>query len=273
MSTFAYDLANSIDERLEEVDILILKADEFKETDEEFYNALCRSSIVLLTGHFEGFVKESAKTIVHDINRFSSFKFAPNPIKRTFCNSFIDISDAANQKRLNSLIDTFDNLDTELKPEPFLYEANDGNKNPSPKVVEKILKNFGVTDFFGVLNSSLLDDVFKNDKSETESILNLLKEHVIAGVQSYPYSLDPNRFQLQSGRRRTQDRTLWETFLDNLLRRRHSIAHGTIIYNEDSSDEIKSIKTKLQVLHYAYMLVLFNQCNITSSQGDSSAII
>lgn len=77
MSTFIYELVSSIDVRWQEVSILIEKASEAQDSQPDLYDALCRASVVLMVAHLEGFTKEVAKSLLSDINKFSTFKKSP----------------------------------------------------------------------------------------------------------------------------------------------------------------------------------------------------
>ncbi len=85
MSTFVNYLVSSIEDQWNEVDVLIEKSVEERDKNPILYNALCRASIVLMVAHLEGFIKEVARAILDDVNKFSSFREAPYPIQATFC--------------------------------------------------------------------------------------------------------------------------------------------------------------------------------------------
>ncbi|WP_139998271.1 MAE_28990/MAE_18760 family HEPN-like nuclease [Paenibacillus paridis] len=257
MSTSIHELSCSIDVRLNEVGLLLEKAEEYKD-NEAFYGALCRSSAVLLVAHLEGFIKEAAKALIDDMNSYSNFNELPQAIKRTYCTLFIPGDDTGNSdKKIKKLIEVFDTLETKLKVDSFLFE---NNKNPSPTIIDKVCKNFGVKNIFSLLHNSRLDDVFSENKSETNELLNELKEHVISSVKNYPYNSDPTLFNISSDSAlNKRSRSLWQVFLDDLLMNRHTIAHGTSFLNTLSSEEIQVQKTKVEVLHYAIILVL-TQC-------------
>ncbi len=257
MTTFAYDLTCGLNERWAEVELLIVKAQEQESSNNDFYNVLCRTTVILIVAHFEGFVKDVAKAILDDINKFSCFKDTPHPIKTTFCNLFIDIDQSGDYRKVNKLIQTFDGLDTKFELDPFLFE---NNKNPSPTIIHKISKRFGINDFFGLLDSSSIGDVFKNGKKENRDLLNALKLHVEDGVKEYPYHLDPSFFDITTVSKKEKE-SMWKTFLDQLLKIRHSIAHGTDFSNALSVTELNDYKQKIQILQYVFALVMFHNSN------------
>ena len=253
MSTFVYDLIDSIEYRWREVDLLIEKASIERDKNEELYNAICRATVVLIVAHFEGFIKENLKLIIEDVNKFGSFSKISKPMKKTFCNKFIDIVDKGNQNRLKNLIDTFEELNVKLDIKPFLFESN---KNPSPNIIDKICNKFGIDNFLEILEASKVSDVFKNDKSENESLKACIKDKLMEGVSIFPYELDIENFNINVPKAKKKDSGMWVEFLDNLLRIRNGIAHGTDLNNSLSVEEIKDMRLKVELIQYSFATVL-----------------
>jgi hypothetical protein len=249
MATFVSELVTSLDVRWQEVDLLLAEAKRESAT-KNLYDALCRSSVVFIVAHLEGFLKDTAKALVDDLNKFSTFKESPEVIKRTYCNQF---SDSEKDSRIKRLIEVFDGLDTKFKVEPFLF---DDNKNPAPTVVEKIAKNFGARDFFKSINRSRLDIIFTGTKSDVIPLVTDLDAVLDSGIKEFPYTVDLTGFGIGTGDGKPNEKSFWETFLDQLLLKRHGIAHGSSIENSLSIDEISEYKLKVQILQKAFILVL-----------------
>jgi hypothetical protein len=261
MSTFVYDLVNSIDDRLREVRILIEKAAAEQNNSSELYDPLCRATVLLVVAHLEGFVKEIAKAIIYDINQFSSFKESPVALKRTFCKTFMIFSQENGrvvEPFVQQLINMLNNLETKFVVDPFLVESSYGNnKNPSPSVINKICANFGVRNIFSWFNGSRLDIVFSGIGSEIDLLLEKLKFHTLENTQSYPYELDISLFDVKEpSEKNAITRSFWETFLDQLLKIRNDIAHGSSLTNSLSVEELNDFLNKVIVLKYGLVLVL-----------------
>lgn len=258
MSTFMHALFTSLDVRWREVDLLLDKAAaEELCPDLEFHHVLCRAAVVLIAAHLEGFVRDCAKAAVEDVNRFSSFKRCSDDIKRTFCGAFVgsDNSKESNQ-RVKKLMQMLDELNTKLTHDPFLFDGkNDDHKNPSPGVIERVCRNFGVKEVFALLVGSRLEVVFSGLPRDAQDLSRDLFTHLNAGLATFPYVLDPSLFGLDT-RVRSATRSLWETFLDDLMKQRHKIAHGSSQNNGYSVAEIRVIKANVVVLQYGVMLVL-----------------
>ncbi|MED4265962.1 MAE_28990/MAE_18760 family HEPN-like nuclease [Priestia megaterium] len=245
------------EERWKEIDLLIDEINSNKE-DEEIYNVLCRSTIVLMVAHLEGYVKEAASALIDDLKYNVSFSELPTPIKKTYVSSFLNIDSQtkSDQQRIKKLMDEFEKLNAEIAVNPFLFEQN---KNPSPSIVEKVMSNFGVNNFFGNIHESKLDDVFKNDLSETIKLLEELRTYTLNAVKHFPYNIDIGVFNIRERKDRIKrDHSLWVTFLDELLQKRHSIAHGSNFTNDLSDSLLSDFRNKAQILQYAIALVLFN---------------
>jgi RiboL-PSP-HEPN len=76
-------------------------------------------------------------------------------------------------------------------------------------------------------------------------------------TEAFPYSVNLTIFGLDTSVTvKKGDRTLWETFLDDLLKRRHDIAHGSNMMNGISATEIMTAKAKVVVLQYAFAILL-----------------
>ncbi|MFJ7994662.1 MAE_28990/MAE_18760 family HEPN-like nuclease [Peribacillus frigoritolerans] len=254
--TYAALFIEDLEERWNEIDLLI---DKIKiQEEQEFVNVLCRSAIVLLVAHLEGFMKEAASVIIKELNQQTSFSQIPKSFQKTYTTFFLnaDVNGNVDHNKQKRLLEEFDKLNAKLLVDPFLFQQN---KNPSPTIIEKVLYNFGVNDFFRLINKSKLDIVFENNPTEISGLLENLKKHIQSATLKYPYQIDLNLFDIsiKEGKLKRKD-SLWITFLDELLRLRNSIAHGSTFNNEITVPNLIDFKTKVHVLQYGIALVLFN---------------
>ncbi len=79
----------SLDNRLSEVHLILEEAKNNFESNNSLYKALCRSAQVLLSAHFEGYLKDLVKNSLEDINQFSTFKYSNIFLKKRMCEYFI----------------------------------------------------------------------------------------------------------------------------------------------------------------------------------------
>ena len=114
MPTFVASFVNSVQSRFAEVDRLLCAAGETELSDVRLHDAICRSVVVLLAAHLEGFVRDAAKALVDDLNRFSEFGSLPEHPKRTFCKVFIPEEGKDANDRTKKLIRLLNGLDTKL---------------------------------------------------------------------------------------------------------------------------------------------------------------
>lgn len=272
MTTFIHTLVSSLPNRWREVDVLLenARAEEGK-ADTEYHDVLCRASIVLLVAHLEGFVRDCARAVLDDINKFSSFDRSPSKLKWTFCNTFVQPKDDKGHKNVAKLIQLLEGLETKFAHEPFLFEGkNEDSRNPSPAVIEKIAKNFGIDKFFSLMAASRLDDVFANGPSDIVALTDELRVHLLGNVEAFPYDVSPKEFGLDSpGAGNKGQRTLWETFLDNVLKMRHEIAHGSNRLNSTSVSEIATSKAKVVILQYAFAILLCKHAMLDATPQNS----
>ena len=258
METFVSVLVSSILNRWNEVDKLLDVAELAEPTDQELHDALCRGAVVLSAANLEGFVRASAKAVIEDANRFGEFRSLPSACKRSFCRTFIPEEGKEPIVRSDKLILQFDQLNAKLTLDAFMVSTRfDGQKNPSPSVIDKVTSNFGVKNSFNRLAESELDEVFLGIPSTVEQIQTGLLQHLQTGTTSFPYSIDLDAFQLKSSSPPPKGtRTLWESFVDDFMQRRHRIAHGSVSDNHDSVDELRSDRNKIIVLQLGILMLL-----------------
>lgn len=253
MSTFLNGGLISLNERLKEVELILNEAKANYEKNQPLYNSLCRAAQVLLTAHFEGYLKDLVKNSLDDINHFSNFKCTHFDLKKRFCEYFFspfkeEKNSKDNHTRVTELIAVFDALDTKFKKEYFAVYTD--NMNPKATVLDKIAEQYGVKKFFEQLKKSNLDLVFSNTNSDNIQMRNKIKEYLLKSTENYPYDIDLAYLEMDSTKTATDN--LWDAFLSELLKRRHDIAHGKEIENSVGHSVIEADKIKIEVLIYAF---------------------
>lgn len=256
MSTYVFVRFESLQKRLDEIDLILSYASQ-NESLYELYTSLCRSAQVLLIAHFEGAIKEFTKDALDDFNKsMYNFVDSPDALKMTFCSSFI----SENTDQRNKLLDTFNSLPVKYNVAAFLSNNhNDYNKNPKPQMIESLLQKFGVVKFLSQIENSDLDVVFQDSKSDQIEIRNKLKAHLTENVESYPYKVDFELFNIHYDNKiekQKRKKSMWEDFLNEVLTNRHTIAHGNSLESPCSHTEIEQSKLKIEILIYAFVLVL-----------------
>lgn len=252
MSTFINLGLTSLSNRLSEIDLILDEADNYLDSNQVLYNTLCRSAQVLLSAHFEGYLKDLVKNSLDDINRYSNFKSTNTYLKRLYCEHFILIKkDDKNSKGLNKrveeMISIFDELNTKFNKDYFSYRDN---QNPKATVIDKIAEQYGIKKLFDKLTKSNLNILFSNTLSENTELKESLKNKLLDLTQTYPYNLTLEYLEIDQNN--STSGNLWNAFLSDMLKRRHDIAHGREIENASSSRKIKEDRIKVEILLYAF---------------------
>jgi len=226
MQTFINSRFEQIEKRFGEIQ-LILDLASSSRGNIDLYQALCRSAHVLLVGHFEGLYKEICRDVIDDINANTSFYQVKNVIFSTHCSYYIHSKESEGSFKLirDKLFEALKSYPSKLIVDPFLFFDN---KNPTPDILETILKKFGVKNFFKVIEGSDLDIVFEDEKTKVIKLRDRLLNYVKKGTVTYPYKLDPSIYHPSENVSKSKI-TLWESFINNFLKERHNIIHGNTL--------------------------------------------
>ena len=251
MSTYMYDFLISIEDNWQEVNILISKAKEVKEPDENLYNALCRSITILIVSHMEGFMKNLVKNYIDELNSKFEFKDLTKGVQRTYCLKYI--GDENQTDKIEKLIEKFEEYNCNLSHEAFIF---DKNKNPNVGIIQSIFKNFGINKVFTRFNKSdILNKVFENSLFRTNEIKETLKNDLKDRLSSFPFNLDEviDKYELK---KENTGSTLWEDFIKDMNQKRHNIVHGNEFSNIDDIHSLELRKEKIIVFQYVLILIL-----------------
>lgn len=260
MTTFIADYLDTVDLQWKEIDILASQAAKVEDSDFDLYNALCRSMTILIVAHMEGFVKGVVKNIISDFSNVK-FKDLPQSLKITYCKKHLGFDESAingYHERVKNLISDFElSSDFKITHEPFIF---DKNRNPKPDAIENIAARFGVNNLFQNLHNSRFDNVFSMTSTEIRKSLPHLNKITKRRVSKFPYCIRKNIYKTKS--KKYKGRSLWETFLDDLNQKRHTIVHGNDFNNSTNVIALLELKDKVRVLQLCFILVLCSElCN------------
>lgn len=264
--TFLKEFFSDIEVRLSEIYSLIDVARDKFEVDDKAYDAVCRSSCVMLVSHMEGLCKLLSRAIISDLNKFLDFAHMPNKIKREYCAQFI-YAEKIDEKNINSAINKLLTLLDIANPKIDLDIFTSKNKNPSPNFLRLLANSFGTEDAFSYIKDSIVDGIFSTDSIEYIKDITLkLKDIANEGSNYYPYKFDLDKTLLdQKANKETKSETLSETFISQILTIRHNIAHGDSIENKKSLIEIQRDLEKTKCIMYAFSIVVTNKLSRKSS--------
>uniref|UniRef100_UPI003F49A68F HEPN domain-containing protein n=1 Tax=Cupriavidus taiwanensis TaxID=164546 RepID=UPI003F49A68F len=259
MSTAVFMVACSIPGRIEELSRLTRLAEKEQTRSEESFNTLCRACSVLLASHLEGFLKDLSKSISVDLNYYlKSFSGMPEALKRSFCEKIAFYegvpSDEVN-KRITQLIAFFSANSVNIDLQAFTYKENK-NRNAGPDVIDGALAKLGVPSVLNSMKNSRLENVFKNDANATHLIRRDLRRFRSL-VYHYPYRGLPETyafdFKNARGTQKGSSTSLWHTFIEEVMQRRHRIAHGDTMENDADATILTQDIEKLDVLMHGML--------------------
>ena len=244
--------------------MILKEAETHFDKNEQLYSALCRSAQVLLSAHFEGYLKDLIKNALDDINRFSSFGVSSNGLQRRLCEHFVispgeDKTSKINNEKIKKLQEALTGLDIKFKKEYFSY---DENSNPKATILDKYAEMFGVKNFFNQLKKSRLDLVFSNTKADNSVICREVEEYLLLSTANFPYTAEISFLSIDDTK--STSVTLWDDFLSGVLKRRHDIAHGRELENSVHHSVIEGDVLKIKLLVYAFTLFVCVIANPTA---------
>lgn len=261
-NTFVSNRLDIIESRFEEINQLLDLACA-NSSNSEIYKTLCRSAHILLVSHFEGIYKDITKDVIADLNRSTNFNSLKKQIFYTHAQHFISAKEDEKIKQSLKLRlwEAFKDYDSNLILEPILRVEN---KNPTPKILEEILKKFGEKDFFKALINSRLEIVFENNQKASLRELRSIKNYLFKGVLDFPFTVDKNYFyNFESLSLNRETTSLFEEFLNDFLNDRHKIVHGQTLNSPKNDTEIADCKIKMEILIYAFIIVICHASNPT----------
>ncbi|MBY8338150.1 hypothetical protein KYN89_13955 [Alteriqipengyuania sp. NZ-12B] len=252
MITGTFELVYSIPKRIGEVQLLVNRASDSKDSDPEFYDALCRASAVLLAAHLEAFLKELSSNVIADLNyHIRDFAQMPEILKREFCRKiafYKGVESSEIEKRIRQLMDFFERNNVAIDLSAFSYNENP-NKNPSPDLIQSTLNKIGVPNVLHSIKGEDFTSVFDGNY-RTDWAMRRKMRKATSAVYSFPYRSLAGDFSFERRRPASGEKTLWHEFIETVMTRRHSIVHGDTIENSSSATELGRDAEKLLVLMY-----------------------
>lgn len=261
MTTHVYSLAEEIGSRLTELDNIVGKAESVFGKDDVLYDILCRAGCVLAVSALEGFLKELNTAVQSDLNaNIATFSGMPKNMQREFSRKIVyfnDVPEAEIQKRTGQLIKFFHANSVNIEMGAFNYKEHE-NKNPSANMVDGLFSKYGINSVLHCLSGSKFEVVFDND-SATDLVLRREIRRMRATLYKFPYRELPSKFKMEDWtpvKGQSVPTSIWHTFLENLLIRRHGIVHADTRSNPISWYALKEDSKKLEILFHGVLFAL-----------------
>lgn len=248
-------MALSLPSRIAELEKLKDSAKKYLNNDEDFYNVLCRSCCVLMASHLEGAIKDLTASILADINYYvRNFSNFPASIQRTFCEKiafYEGVPKPEVDARIKQLIAFFNINSVKVDLSAFSYKEN-LNKNPSSSFIDGIFSKMGVNDIMISISVPEIEAIFKND-IRSSYLINRDMRRYVSSLYNFPYMSLPSKYVFKRvfDPNLKKSQSLWGTFVEDLLNRRHTIVHGDTTGNPTTWEELEYDIRKLEVLIYS----------------------
>jgi len=259
MTTYMYSFAEGLTDRLAELDAITSRAQTEFDNDQVLYDILCRAGCVLAVSALEGFLKDISVAIQSDLNtNIPLFSGMPKNMQREFSKKILQfdgVPEPELQKRANQLINFFEDNSVKIDMSAFSYKEN-VNKNPSVNIVDSAFSRYGINSILHCLGGSRFEVVFDND-SATDFLLRREIRRMRATIYKFPYKKLPGAFQMKDWvaiKGQAVPSSIWHTFIEKLLGRRHSIVHADTYDNPTAWSVLKDDSNKLEILFHGITL-------------------
>ncbi|WP_167647320.1 HEPN domain-containing protein [Mameliella alba] len=261
MSTAAFDASGAIDARMAELLELVKQAKQIDGTNDAARDAICRSCCVMLSSHIEGGITDFCTSAVRDFNYFvNKFSDMPTQLKRSFCQKlayYEGVPERSINSRVDQLILFFDANSVPIDMEAISY-IETPYKNPKPSSIDKPFEKVGVPGVMDALGSEFLLQAFSGNEGKRYLTLRKLKSFR-ANLFHFPYKkLDSNIFADAKAKKGKKAENMWHTFLEEVVSRRNSIAHGKTIENPTTISSLEEDIFKAEVFLRASCTYFFS---------------
>ncbi len=266
MSTACFELAYSIPMRLAELKVLIDQAAAAEADNEPLYNAICRATCVMMASHLEGFLKDLTSSLLQDLNFYlGRFDKMPKAMQYEFCRKvafFEGVPKDEVEQRINQLKMFFNKNTVNIDLKAFTYKEN-SNKNPSKDFIQNSMSKLGIPDVLNLIAVPAFEVVFDNDE-RTNWLLDRKLKGLVSSLYKFPFRELQGTFEIKkagTSKSKKVSSTLWHAFIEEMMNRRHAVAHGDSLNNDTTWEELRRDSSKLRVLMYG---IIFSACSYLS---------
>ena len=178
----------------------------------------------------------------------------PAAMQRTFCEKiafYEGISSSEINERIKQLVTSFSQNSVPIDMQAFTYKEN-SHRNATIAFIDKALSKFGVPNVVNSISGGRFENVFDNDKRTSYVLVRDLKRFR-SRLYKFPYLPLPREYEFKFGRSEERGQTLWHSFIEEVLVRRHKVAHGDTLDNETSWEDLQTDTVKLEVMMQGLM--------------------
>lgn len=270
MTTRLYESILRIEERWKESERLYKLAQ--RQRSSENKSLLNGVTIVLQAAHFEASLKEICEAVVDDINdRATTALLSEDARKNYLRNLFGDVEAKLNsrsgQEGIQKILDWAYRDGLKLDKKRF----SDTEANPKPDVIKKLLKQFGVSDFFITVSSTDIEYwLSTNDSNEFRREISRLYRYIKERTKEFPYSIKSDRITINSNAKASAESNVaLLTNLNSSLKHRNMVAHSGIMEESISQADAMNaeITFKAITLFFIAAICLEIQKNLSPEGG------
>lgn len=212
--------------RFDEIRLLALMAEDNSKPGGDIValNAITRSGLVLLTGYFEGFIREMSKEFVEELND-ACLSPAKIPLKMLSEHALI-CADRIKQNKTQP----FSNLISSIEnSSPIIIDSvklSSTNANPNVDTIERIFSNF---DLPFILDDLSISDFSLDSMYNLESQISKTIQAKILNVVEGDFSKNEEIISLIESKwaaKKKRRRIGYLGAIDELFKKRNRIAHG-----------------------------------------------
>lgn len=256
--TKLYDAICGIEDRWSESKILVDYSK--RETNLDKKSVLNGAAIVLQVAHFESSLKEICGAVIDDINQHQRVKNLTVEALSIYVRNMFD----ADEIRLESQEGRrkIEEISRWVSAPLLLLDKNkfvNTEGNPTPKVFKKLAKQFGVSDMKTLLSSTRIDYwLSTSTAADFEGEIKRLKAYVKRTTKTFPYSVKGKTITFGENATTT---SYLENSLNECLRKRNNIAHGGVLGEIISDDDVAGDFLSLRALTLYFASALALQVN------------
>jgi hypothetical protein len=236
-------------------------------------NTFSRSGIILLCGHFEGFLKELLKEFLNQINNANiQPQFLPDSLLGDIIRIMLDRcgSSENHRQKLKDLISRNSCIEID---ERMQQEFSKTWGNPTVDTIEKMLSRIGISDVIETLSVRDFDltthtQISQIDNNLKSSLRQIFSSRSFDNLTISEVELEILRVLEDKWKSRSKRRTVaYVRTIEQLLTQRNEIAHGnsdrklTKQEFENSIREIRQLASGINELTQAQLETLCNNPN------------
>ena len=217
------------------------------EVSEDAKSVLSKNYTVFLVSNFEGSIKSLAQSYVEDLNHSDLSKIHMH----IRCHQASHFS--TDQKRAAALAKLFN--ENRFLINKDMYPGLEFDYNPKESNLRKIFTNLGIRDIFEHLNSDRFTCLFTQDLQEQ----GLLTRDIDNALSGFMGDYIDNYRLFDFGAKLDHPTGVWNTFLEDIIRKRNLIVHGTGQERGVPLGEVEICTLKIFIFLKACCLIILNE--------------